>query len=151
MHRSIAIIILTVLLICTFCAEDAFAQSNELPLYGRLYGVNPPKELQQADEQFKRSVIKASGSPEKGSDYFADRAWEAYGDRQFGFAMRRANQSWLLNNRNYRAYWVMALVQKANGASHSEVDALFRMAIRYVSKTGKARLMQDYQAFLREM
>lgn len=143
-------------LLVLLAASSAFADAlnipdviphniSELPFYGN---VQKTPQMQQADEQFKKTAIEKAGSADKASDYFAGQAWTAFQNAKLNDAIKRANESLLLDDRNYRAYWVMAIVQKFRGAPHDEVDALFKKAIANVSAADKARFTQDYQTFL---
>jgi tetratricopeptide (TPR) repeat protein len=65
-----------------------------------------PEVLQKADEDFIEKASAGFG----GSRETASKAWFAEGDRflrelNLDYAMRRYNQSWLLNPNNYQPYW----------------------------------------------
>jgi len=59
----------------------------------------------KADKTFIETVTKKSGSREKASIEFAGEAWRNYKAGDYSTAMRRFNQSWLLNPENYFASW----------------------------------------------
>ena len=62
--------------------------------------------MRRADDAFMREAVK----PFNGSRDLASQAWAKEADRFFrsgnlDYAMRRYNQAWLLNDKNYQAYW----------------------------------------------
>ncbi len=120
-------------------------QINDLPFYGN---VKKSAALTDADEKFAKTVVARMGSGEKASEFFSDRAWDAFKDARLNDAMKRANQAWLLDKKDYRAYWVMAIIQQFRGAPHDEVDGLFKKALQYVGEDEKSRLEHDHQTFL---
>jgi tetratricopeptide (TPR) repeat protein len=73
-----------------------------------MYGqpsVSRPDILRRADEDFVKQATAAFGSREA-----ASKAWWLQGEKfmndgNLDFAMRRYNQSWLLNPDNYQPYW----------------------------------------------
>ena len=78
-----------------------------------MYGqpeIERPEFLQQADKEFIERASSGIGSREE-----ASRVWWSQGERfmnsgNFDYAMRRYNQSWLLNPNNYQPYWGFARV-----------------------------------------
>jgi tetratricopeptide (TPR) repeat protein len=79
-------------------------------MYGQP-GIPRPEALRQADEDFIKKATAGFG----GSREAASNAWHAEGERflrelNFDYAMRRYNQSWLLNPNNYKPYWGFARV-----------------------------------------
>jgi hypothetical protein len=117
---------------------------NDLPLYGN---VKKSQDLLDADAKFKAGAIAAAGSAEKASQALAARAWREFQSQKLNVAMRRANEAWLLDDKNYRAYWLMALVQHFRGAPRDEVDGLFKRAFATVTETDRPRLERDYNTF----
>lgn len=73
-----------------------------------MYGqptVERPEALRRADDAFIKQASEGPGGREKASV-----AWWVEGDRymregNLDYAMRRYNQSWLLNPNSFRAYW----------------------------------------------
>jgi tetratricopeptide (TPR) repeat protein len=96
-----------------------------------------PEALQKADEDFVKKASAGFG----GSREAASRAWAAEGDRflselNLDYAMRRYNQSWLLNPANYQPYWGFARVMVQSDR--------FTDAIRYF-EMAEARCDDRYQ------
>jgi Tfp pilus assembly protein PilF len=80
-----------------------------------------PEALRKTDEDFIREASSGFG----GSRQAASKAWAAEGDRflrerNLDYAMRRYNQSWLLDPNNYQPHWgfgrVMVQLDKFNEA-----------------------------------
>lgn len=120
--RNILFSIVTAIIL-TACAS-APPPINLLPMYG-YPEVEKPENLKKADEDFIRMAISEQGSREK-----AAKAYAMYG---MGFAMkgdaesamRRYNQSWLLNPNSYLPYWgfgdlLLAQGKAAEAATHYE-------------------------------
>jgi tetratricopeptide (TPR) repeat protein len=83
---------------------------DNIPMYGQPE-IERPAHLVKADEDFINSVVSGFGTRKE-----ASKAWWAQGERfmsqgNLDFAMRRYNQSWLLNPNNYQPYWGFARVQ----------------------------------------
>jgi len=80
---------------------------NLLPMYGAEYEpyIKKTEAQKQADEEFIKTEIASLGSREKAAKYFAAWGWSEWkkGDKEN--AMRRFNQSWLLNPNYYMPYW----------------------------------------------
>lgn len=82
---------------------------DNIPMYGQPQITRPP-ELVAAGTAFIREASAGLGSREA-----ASRAWYEQADRylaegNFDFAMRRYNQSWLLDPTNYQPYWGFARI-----------------------------------------
>lgn len=86
------------------CATVPGDRIDNIPMYGQP-SIPRPEILKLADDAFIVSASAGLGSREN-----ASKAWAAQGDRfmgegNFDFAMRRYNQSWLLNPNNFQPYW----------------------------------------------
>ena len=82
---------------------------DNIPMYGQP-DIERPDILKKADEDFIKKATEGFGNREK-----ASQAWWLQGENymnegNFDFAMRRYNQSWLLNPNNYQPYWGFARV-----------------------------------------
>jgi len=90
--------------ILTGCATPPGNRIDNVPMYGQPQ-ISRPQILQAADEAFISQAVAGFGSRE-----VASKAWAAQADKymtegNLDFAMRRYNQSWLLNPNNYQPYW----------------------------------------------
>lgn len=110
-HLSIlAVIIVTSTLFG--CVSGGGTRVDNVPMYGQPQ-TERPAFLKKADEDFIQEASVGLGSREA-----ASRAWHAEGERYMAegnldYAMRRYNQSWLLNPDNYQPYWGFARVMVA--------------------------------------
>ena len=94
------------------CASDSNFRIDNIPMYGQPE-IKRPAFLKQADATFIQEASDKLGSREA-----ASAAWYAQGEKYMAegnldYAMRRYNQSWLLNPDNYQPYWGFARVMVA--------------------------------------
>lgn len=93
------------------CAAGPAGQRiDNIPMYGQPQ-IPRPDFLKKADEDFIKQASSAFG----GSREEASKAWWAQAEKfmsqgNMDYAMRRYNQSWLLNPNNYQPYWGFARV-----------------------------------------
>ena len=74
-----------------------------------------PEILRQADDQFIKEAVAGFGTRERASDIWWKQAEEFMSQNNLDFAMRRYNQSWLLNQNNFKPYWGFARVLLERG------------------------------------
>lgn len=99
---------------------------DNIPMYGQP-AISRPDFLKKADEDFIKDASEAFGSR-----VVASKAWSAQADQftakgDFDFAMRRYNQSWLLDPNNYQSYWGFGRVMLQQGK--------FDEAIQHIEKS----------------
>ena len=83
---------------------------DNVPMYGQP-ATPRPEELRQADDDFiKKAAAGFGGSRENASKAWSDEGNKFLSDLNADYAMRRYNQSWLLNPSNYQPYWGFARV-----------------------------------------
>ncbi len=108
-QKRIALILLTIVM--AGCATSTTGpRIDNVPMYGQP-ATPRPEALLKADEDFINQASAGFG----GSREAASKAWYAEGDRflrelNLDYAMRRYNQSWLLDPNNYQPYWGFARV-----------------------------------------
>src|SRR5262249_23801647 len=92
------------------CASPpAGPRIDNIPMYGQP-AVQRPDFARKADEDFIRDATAAVGDRKKAGKVWADQAENYMNARNLDFAMRRYNQSWLLDPDSYRPYWGFARV-----------------------------------------
>jgi tetratricopeptide (TPR) repeat protein len=107
------------------CAVGNAAAQNDrpdrLPMFGQPKIVRPD-DLKQADEDFIRDAIFKYGNRPAASNALAAQGWAALRGGQVDLALLRFNQSWLLNPKNYGAFWGFGAVlsERANLADAIE-------------------------------
>jgi len=112
------------------CAALAWADDRNLqPKYGSL----PKADWQEAaDEKFISGMDEDyHGDRKKASDDMAARGWQYLRAGDHSDAMRRFNQSWLLNNDNGTALWGMAAIE-ADAGKFDESLKLFAEAEKFI-------------------
>lgn len=118
------------------CTTVSGPRIDNIPMYGQPE-IPRPDFMKRGDEAFIREAIK----PFNGNRQLASKAWAMEADRIFrrgdlDFAMRRYNQAWLLDEKNYLPYWgfgqVMMVIEK-----HAE-------AIKYY-ENAKLLIDDDFQ------
>ena len=96
---------LFVLLIFSGCATAPTGQRiDNVPMYGQPEIVRP-EFLLKADQDFIAQAVAGFGTREKASDMWWRQAEEFMSKNNLDYAMRRYNQSWLLNQNNFKPYW----------------------------------------------
>ncbi len=101
-----------ILIICA-CALAACHQPDptckdgiyKLPEYGRVQKC--PEQL-EVDKNFIKHVDSLFASHKEAARYYANRGWEFFFRDHYDTAMRRFNQSWLLDSMNADVYWGFA-------------------------------------------
>lgn len=116
------------LLFLVGCATQPTIQPDEiLPMYGQPE-VLRSNEQKRADEDFiKQATASFSGSRERASTALWREGEALISHGNLDFAMKRYNQSWLLNPNNYLPYWGFGRVM----AQQEKPDE----AIRYLEKS----------------
>jgi tetratricopeptide (TPR) repeat protein len=85
----------------------AGAQSDPtegLPMFGQP-AIARPENLKKTDEAFIRDTTFRFGSRPVASRALADQGWASLRKGMLDIAMRRFNEAWLLNPKNYQAFW----------------------------------------------
>lgn len=98
---------------------------DNVPMYGQPE-IERPEALKRADEEFIRQASAGFGGREKASI-----AWWREGDKYMAqgnldYAMRRYNQSWLLNPNGFSAYWGFGRVMLEHGRLDDSIKYLER-------------------------
>lgn len=124
MRRTALLVLLSCLIAGPFDWVVAQEQRiDNIPMYGQP-AIPRPEHLRKADEDFIKEAVTGLGSRE-----VASKAWFAQGEeymqkRDLDFAMRRYNQSWLLNPNNYQPYWGFGRVMLERGKFEEAVQHL---------------------------
>ena len=128
----------------TTCDFTAYRYpTNEIPMYGK----HPTTEAQrQADAALAQSLVQRDVSRSDGARQAVRRGFEALRQGDASTAIRRFNQSWLLDSDNGAAYWGFAIVVAERDNDIRCADDLFNRAIQLLPKD--ADLHVDYGRFL---
>jgi tetratricopeptide (TPR) repeat protein len=117
------------------CASTPHTRIDNIPMYGQP-AIERPDFLKKADEDFIEQATAGFGSREAASEAWYGQAEKFMQEGNMDYAMRRYNQSWLLNPNNYQPYWGFARVA-------TEQDK-FDDAILYIERA-KALCDDNYQ------
>ena len=99
--------------------------NNELPLYG---GAPESDPMRRADSQLIQRAKERGVSRAQASDGASKRGWEAFRQGDYGLAMRRFNQGWILDPDNGLVYWGMAVTVEARDQDYALAAELFESA-----------------------
>ncbi len=128
---AFAIALGTILVSCV----PAGQRIDNIPMYGQ---PTIPREerLRIAEETFIKTATASYGSREAASKAWFSQGQEFTNQGDLDYAMRRYNQSWLLNPQNYEPYWGFGRVMVA--------QAKYDQAIEYFEKA-KTLIDDEYQ------
>ena len=102
---------------------SGYTRINLKPMYG---GVKKDKHYQKADKDFLEHCDKIFPSRDTAAKAYVGIAWKYYNKKQYGAAMRRFNQAWLLDSLNADVYWGFGSIQGERGKFKESVDLLNR-------------------------
>lgn len=97
-------LLLTSLLIFLLSSCSGGVRIDNVPMYGQPEEPRSPEQL-KADQVFIETASKEFGGREKASSIWYLRGDKYFAEKNYDYAMRRYNQSWLLNPDNYQPYW----------------------------------------------
>jgi tetratricopeptide (TPR) repeat protein len=118
------------------CATSNGPRIDNIPMYGQP-DIPRPDFMKRGDEAFIREAVKPfNGSRELGSKAWAKEADRFFRNADLDYAMRRHNQAWLLDDKNYLSYWGFGQVMM--------VREQYDDAIRFYEKA-KSLIDDDYQ------
>jgi tetratricopeptide (TPR) repeat protein len=124
--RRVAEAILFFAAVLCSTSTGAVAQSSDpaqLPMYGQP-GIERTENQKKADESFVRDTTLKYGNRLAASRAVAAQGWTAVRSRNFDLAMERFNQAWLLNPKNYQAFWGFGAVLSERGKLREATEQL---------------------------
>jgi len=111
------------MLLLAGCATPSGERIDNIPMYGQPE-IPRSEVLKKADEDFINQAVAGLGSREVASRAWATEADKYMAEGNLDFAMRRYNQSWLLNPLNYQTYWGFGRVMLERGKVDEAIDHL---------------------------
>jgi tetratricopeptide (TPR) repeat protein len=102
--------------------SDGDATAN-LPMYGQPE-IARPEDLKKTDEAFIRDATFRFGSRGAASRALSDQGWANVRKGMLDVAMRRFNEAWLLNPKNYQAFWGFGAVLSEQGKLTAAIEQL---------------------------
>jgi tetratricopeptide (TPR) repeat protein len=124
------------------CVTTGGTRIDNVPMYGQP-AIERPEALKLADEAFINTASEGIGGREKASV-----AWWMEGDKymregNFDYAMRRYNQSWLLNPNSFRPYWGFGRVLLEQGQLDESIKHLEKAVQLVDDEYQKVALLTD--------
>jgi tetratricopeptide (TPR) repeat protein len=119
-------VVLVALWLGVFCPSWAGAQGDateKLPMFGQPE-IARPDSLKKADDAFIRDATFRFGSRAAGSRALAEQGWASLRKGMFDVATRRFNEAWLLNPKNYQAFWGFGAVLSEQGKLAAAIEQL---------------------------
>ena len=86
--------------------------------------ISRSEDLKKSDDAFIRDSTLRYGNRQAGSNTLAAQGWTAVRVGQDDVAMRRFNQAWLLNPKNYNVFWGYGAVLSAKGKLNEALEYL---------------------------
>lgn len=134
-----AIIATTILVSCATSPESRI---DNVPMYGQPQ-IPRPQVLKAADEVFINQAVAGLGSREIASKAWAAQADKYIAENNLDFAMRRYNQSWLLNPNNYQPYWGFGRVMLEWGKIDESLEHFEKAKVLIDDQYQKVALLTD--------
>lgn len=124
------------------CVSAGGDRIDNFPMYGQPE-IERPAFLKKADEEFIRRAVSGVGSREKASQLWWKEGERFMAEGNLDYAMRRYNQSWLLNPNNYQPYWGFARVLLAK-REYEKSFSYFDKALKLINdKYEEPALLSD--------
>jgi Tfp pilus assembly protein PilF len=112
-----------VLLLISSEAPAQKESADNLPMYGQPDIVRS-ENSKKADEEFIRNALAKYGNRQTGSNAMAAEGWTLVRNRKQEAALQRFNQAWLLNPKNFQAFWGFGAVLSERGKIAEAIDQL---------------------------
>ena len=98
-------------LLLLYCTAP-WSYINTIPMYGN---AEKPPEIREVDRQFIKAAIDTFGSADSAAYVYASLGWSYLFDGKMKTAIRRFNQSWLLDSSKADCYFGFAGYQEITG------------------------------------
>lgn len=109
--------------VLTACVSSGGIRIDNVPMYGQP-ALERPAALKQADEDFIKKVTGAIPDRKEASRRWWTQAEKFMAQGNIDFAMRRYNQSWLLDPSNYQPFWGFGRVSLEQGKTAEAIAFL---------------------------
>ena len=142
-YRYLNVAVILCITACTTLPPPGGVRIDNIPMYGQPDIVRP-EFLKRADESFIAQATAGFGSRERASQAWWAQAEEYMQQRNLDFAMRRYNQSWLLNPDNYQPYWGFGRVMLQQNRCDEAIRFFSRARDLADDKHQKTALLADF-------
>ena len=119
--------------------------TDTLPMYGQPK-IARPDNFKKTDEAFIRDSTLRYGGRQAASNTLATQGWAAVRASDNDLAMRRFNQAWLLNAKNYSAFWGFGAVLSQKGKLAEAIEQLETARQLVDDPTQRVALLSDLGA-----
>ncbi len=117
---------------------NAEVLANEIPLYE---GVKRSATQISADQNFINTAIKVAGNSKSAVDQMVAAGWDAINKNDAALAIRRFNQGFLLEPKDYRIYWGLGI---ASGIKNDFERSRELFVKGYALNQQDERFLSDY-------
>lgn len=144
-HVQPAITLITVLTLVGCVTAPSEERIDNIPMYGQP-AIQRPDFLKKADEDFIKQAVTGFGSREAASKAWWAQAEKFMNDGNLDYAMRRYNQSWLLDPNNYQPYWGFGRVMTERSKLDEAIEHLEKAKQLCNDSYQKVALLSDLGA-----
>jgi tetratricopeptide (TPR) repeat protein len=123
-------------------AAESSVNSDLLPMFGQPKVARSDSQ-KQSDEAFIRDNTLRYKSRQAASSAFVSQGWVAVRAKQLDLAMLRFNQAWLLNGKNYGAFWGFGAVTSQRGRLFEAIEYLETARELIDDPTQRSALLAD--------
>ena len=135
-------IVVALLLLITNPARGQDDPTEKLPMFGQP-AIARSEGLKNKDETFIRESALRYGNRSAASKALAAEGWIAARRGVFDVAMRRFNQAWLLNPKNYQVFWGFGAVLSEQGKLPEALEQLETARSLLDENAQRAALLTD--------
>ena len=121
--EKIVVFVLAWILAAYATAAETSVNSDVLPMFGQPKIARSDSQ-KQADEAFIRDNTLRYKNRQGASNAFAAQGWTAVRAKQLDAAMLRFNYAWLLNPKNYSAFWGFGAIMSERGKLFEAIEYL---------------------------
>src|SRR5499433_3025860 len=120
-HFLLLVIVLTISRVGMAAAQSD--PTEKLPMYGQP-AITRSENLKKVDEDVIRDATLRFGNRQAASRALAEQGWTSVRRGISDVAMRRFNEAWLLNPKNYQAFWGFGAVLSERGKLREAAEQL---------------------------
>jgi len=143
---QVSLAMLLALLLLAGCATGPRGpRIDNIPMYGQPE-IKRPDFLKKADEEFIQQVATKFPDRKKASTIWWLQGEKYMSEGNLDYAMRRYNQSWLLDPENYQPYWGFARVAVVRDKWDDSIKFLTKAEALCKDPYQKAALLSDFGA-----
>jgi tetratricopeptide (TPR) repeat protein len=140
--RSLLLSALSLLALSGYAIASDEKRIDNIPMYGQP-AISRPDSFKKADEDFIKQASEGLGSREAASKAWYAQAEQFLAKGDLDLAMRRYNQSWLLNPNNYQPYWGFGRVMLQRGKIDEAIQFLEKAKLLADDQFQKVGLLSD--------